>query len=74
MPVKDFKKQKTGNENDDAGPKFSFNPAKAFRGSDALIPLEVQCHNDTHDSLICRSRCPLSENMTPCGQMTMRRW
>jgi len=40
-PVKDFKKQKTGNENDDAGPKFSFNPAKAFRGSDALIPLEV---------------------------------
>ena len=40
--MKDFKKQKTGNENDDAGPKFSFNPAKAFRGSDALIPLEVK--------------------------------
>merc|ERR1719350_1431381 len=40
-PVKDFKKQKTGIENDDSGPKFSFNPAKAFRGSDALIPLEV---------------------------------
>ena len=43
VSVKDFKKQKTGNENDDAGPKFSFNPAKAFRGSDALIPLEVCC-------------------------------
>ena len=44
MPVKDFKKQRPGNENDDAGPKFSFNPAKAFRGSDALIPLEVMCN------------------------------
>ena len=42
--MKDFKKQRTGNENDDAGPKFSFNPAKAFRGSDALIPLEVMCN------------------------------
>ena len=53
MPVKDFKKQKTGNENDDAGPKFSFNPAKAFRGSDALIPLEVPCYEYTINGLIC---------------------
>lgn len=37
-PVREFKKQKTTG---DEGPKFSFNPAKAFRGVDSLIPLDV---------------------------------
>lgn len=37
-PVREFKKQKSSG---DEGPKFSFNPAKAFRGVDSLIPLDV---------------------------------